>query len=170
MKNSFLRVENDRVFFNKCVTKLLPISLRLVPPHTYAPYIILLDNLPKTNYITIHSNVCMLWNLNRCFLKPGEEVPWFKSNTERVKANKYFYPRGLLNLFFRNGLIYAVQRSPNSSGYGTHFYPGTRGEQYSLEHSLGNSDRHCSTCSPNHFRHLNLHFTVFHSLGQASAH
>ena len=65
----------------------------------------------------------MLWNLNRCFLKPGEEVPWFKSNTERVKANKYFYPRGLLNLFFRNGLIYAVQRSPNSSGIWNSFLP-----------------------------------------------
>ena len=60
------------------------------------------------------------------FLKPGEEVPWFKSNTERVKVNKYFYPRGLLNLFFRNGLIYAMQRSPNSSGYGTNFYPDTQ--------------------------------------------
>lgn len=28
----------------------------------------------------------------------------------KVKVNKYFY-KGLLNLFFRNGLIYAMQKS-----------------------------------------------------------
>lgn len=105
-KNSSLRAENNHVFFIKFVAKLLPVSLRSVSLSVYSSYFILLANLPFVlpfPYTTTYDSVCILWILNRHFLKVGG-VPLFKNNKELNNMNKYLQKGCLLNLFFRNGL------------------------------------------------------------------
>lgn len=95
-KNSSLRAVDDHVILTKFVTKVLPISLRLVSPHALSSYWVHLDNLPKIKhtfhmpYRTTCSSFCFLWNLNRHFFFKAKEVLWFKSNIEINKWTSIF--------------------------------------------------------------------------------
>lgn len=73
-KNSSLRAENDHVFVNKFVTKLLPISLRLVSPHAHSSHLIFLMSLKYT----FHHAISVYYNLYQCLCSVESSRAFFK--------------------------------------------------------------------------------------------